>query len=158
TLPRPRPAPRSLGGSSSAPSAAGTSTNSTTGSPRAASPSVAAEWGRAVRPSRLSDARPTPGAFPLGGALMVQRNLSGILLPAANERLAQHLWKHRADLFAFRRHPGAGIHVVGQTRSTTRLPSRGLRTQRLLLRIQPSNPVLEPVDVSDFNIGERAVE
>jgi transposase len=27
---------------------------------------------------------------------------------AANDRLAQHLWTHRADLFVFRRQPGLG--------------------------------------------------
>ena len=40
----------------------------------------------------------------------LDNQLSALLFPpktnAANERLAQHLWAHRADLFTFLRRPG----------------------------------------------------
>ena len=40
----------------------------------------------------------------------LENQLSGLVFPtkanAANERLAQHLWSHRDDLFTFLRQPG----------------------------------------------------
>jgi transposase len=40
----------------------------------------------------------------------LENQLSGLIFPpkanAANERLAQHLWAHRGDLFTFLRQPG----------------------------------------------------
>src|SRR5262249_34891571 len=68
---------------------------------------LSASGGR-VSPGRAGPPRPTFGRAVAGGRLANQ--LADVAFPPktnpANERLAQHLWAHRDDLFTFLRQPG----------------------------------------------------